>query len=186
VSTALSVLRWIAREVRALLPQRCWPADRGEQAAARYLVARDWEILDANLRRGHDEGDLLALDPRGQVVLVEVKSSSGGAMRPELQVGPEKAARLRRLALRLSRDPRCHGEVPRIDVMTVELASAPDGNADPPQGPETASVAARETSAASRSSRTARSCRSRDRVIHHFIAAIDDGPMPRRRGVLRP
>jgi len=183
VRIASGVVRWIGREIWALLPQRCWPADRGEQAAARYLVARDWEILDANVRRGHDEGDLLALDPYGQVVLVEVKSSSGGAMGPELQVGPEKASRLRRLAIRLSRDPRCRGAVPRIDVITVQLASGADRSADAAHAKETDSVTDAGTTAASGASR---SVRSHDRVAHHFVAAVDDGPMPRRRGVLRP
>lgn len=144
------VLRALESLLRSVLPSRPWPHDRGEQAAARYLIALDWELLEANIRVGHDEGDLLALDRFSQPVLVEVKSSHGGPVAPELQVGPAKAARLRRLAMRLAGDPRCLGRVPRIDVITVALRD---------EG---------------------------DRVTHHFVSAVEDGPPPKRRGLLRP
>jgi putative endonuclease len=106
-------------------PAPPWPIDRGEQAAARYLTGRGWELLDANLRIGHDEGDLLCLDEQDVPVLVEVKASSGGPIDPVFHVDAAKAACLRRLALALATDPRWRGRVPRIDVITVRLANDP-------------------------------------------------------------
>lgn len=114
----------VARAVRAFLPARIEPRDRGERAAARELRRAGWEVLWANLRFGHDEADLVCLDERGTPVLVEVKSSRGGAIAPELHVGPRKRAALRRIATRLARDRRFPfgGLVPRIDVVVVLLA----------------------------------------------------------------
>ncbi|MDZ4831843.1 MAG: YraN family protein [Phycisphaerae bacterium] len=119
-SLALSA---VARAWSWLAPRRVRAADRGERAAARDLERLGWELLAANLRVGSDEADLVCRDPRGNPVLVEVKSSRGGAMAPELQVGPRKQAALRRLALSLSRDRRLAfgGAVPRIDVIVVLL-----------------------------------------------------------------
>ncbi|MFO0828683.1 MAG: YraN family protein [Phycisphaerales bacterium] len=112
----------IARFVRRLLPRRVVPRDRGERAAARELARRGWDVLAANVVIGHDEADLVCRDPRGQPVLVEVKSGRGGAMPAELQVGTRKQAALRRLALRLARDPAFgFDRPPRIDVVVVRL-----------------------------------------------------------------
>lgn len=103
--------------------RRIRPTDRGERAAARYGESLGWELIDANLRIGHDEGDLLFLDETDVPILVEVKSSSGGPIDPVCQVDAAKAACLRRLALALSLDPRWPGQVPRIDVITVRLSA---------------------------------------------------------------
>jgi Holliday junction resolvase-like predicted endonuclease len=121
-----------------------------------------WTLLAANLRVGSDEADLVLRDEAGCPVIVEVKSSAGGPMGPELQVGPWKQARLRRLALRLAHSPqgrRLFGVdrgretvVPRIDVVTVRLAAT---------GPRD------------------------DRIERHLLNAVEGGPTPRRRGVLR-
>lgn len=142
-------LRWLWSWLRPTPP---WPIDRGEQAAARHLLRRGWELLDANLRIGHDEGDLLCLDEEDAPVLVEVKSSSGGPIDPVFHVDAAKAACLRRLALGLATDRRWRGRVPRIDVITVRLASDPRDDA----------------------------------VVDHYRQAVEEGPRPRRRGVLRP
>lgn len=152
-----SARRWLTTLGTGLLPRRPWPKDRGERSAARHCVHLGWEILAANIRIGHDEGDLLCLDERGEPVLVEVKSSSGGPIDPVFHVDRAKAACLRRLALALSHDDALgragwRGRVPRIDVVTVRLGSTP---AD-------------------------------DRVERHYRQAIEEGPRPPRRGVLRP
>ena len=47
---------------------------RGEQAAARYLAARGWEILERNWRCPYGEADIVARDVDGTIVLVEVKT----------------------------------------------------------------------------------------------------------------
>lgn len=103
--------------------RRIGPQDRGERAAARYGKSLGWELIDANLRIGHDEGDLLFLDESNAPILVEVKSSRGGPIDPVYRVDAAKAACLRRLSLALSQDPRWPGHVPRIDVMTVRLSA---------------------------------------------------------------
>ncbi len=123
----------------------------------RALERAGWEVLEANVRIGHDEGDLVCLDERSEPVLVEVKSSLGGPLAPELRVGPIKQASLRRLALSLPADPRFRavlgGRVPRIDVVAIRLA---------PAG------------------------RREDRVLFHARGAVEDGPRRiRPRGVLR-
>lgn len=106
---------------RALRWRRPWPKDPGEQVAARAVTSLGWEVLDANLRIGHDEGDLLCLDRHGDPILVEVKSTGDPDRDPVDALDREKAACLRRLALALSADPRWPGVVPRIDLITVRL-----------------------------------------------------------------
>ena len=123
----LALVRTVARAIRraweSLAPRRIQPRDRGERAAARELQRRGWEIVEANVMIGKDEADLVCRDERGMPVLVEVKSSLGGTMAPELQVGPRKQAALRRLALKLAQERRMrfNGAVPRIDVVIVRL-----------------------------------------------------------------
>ncbi len=123
-----SLARTMFRCLRSLLPHRPVARDRGERAAARHCESLGWDILDVNVRLGHDEGDLLCLDEAGAPVLVEVKSSSGGPIDPVHHVDAAKAACLRRLALALSADRRWAGRVPRIDVITVLLRPAPAGD----------------------------------------------------------
>ena len=146
-----SLAHSIVHCLHSLLPHRPVSRDRGERAAARYCAALGWELLDVNIRRGHDEGDLLCLDEAGAPVLVEVKSSSGGPIDPVYHVDAAKSACLRRLALALSADRRWSGRVPRIDVITVLLRPPPAG----------------------------------DVVTRHFRQAVEEGPPPRGRGLLR-
>lgn len=153
----------------AVLPSQPWPKDRGEQAAARHGRRLGWELLEANLRIGHDEGDLLFLDDANRLVLVEVKSTAGDED-PVWALDRAKEACLRRLALAIAGEaargrwtrPRRQRrgrraaapiEVPRIDLVTVQLAR---------EGPR------------------------RDRVLRHYLQAVEEGRAPHRRGVLRP
>ena len=48
--------------------------DRGERLAARWLTRRGYRILHRKLTIGRDEADLVAVDPHGTVVIVEVKT----------------------------------------------------------------------------------------------------------------
>jgi Holliday junction resolvase-like predicted endonuclease len=114
--------RRVATFARLLAP-RASPTsnDPGERIARRYLEGLGWETLAVNLRVGSDEADLLCLDASGAPVVVEVKSAGPSPGAPEDAVGPQKRAALRRLALRLAREPRWAGRVPRIDVVAVRL-----------------------------------------------------------------
>jgi Holliday junction resolvase-like predicted endonuclease len=122
------VLRRLEALTRLLAPPRARTSmDPGERIARRHLEGLGWETLAVNLRIGSDEADLLCLDESGAPVLVEVKSAGPSPGGPEDTVGPRKRAALRRIALRLARETRCAGRVPRIDVVAVRL-DAPRGS----------------------------------------------------------
>lgn len=66
---------------------------RGEDAAVRSLLTRGWQILARNWQCSEGEVDIIAKDPDGELVFVEVKTRhalrSGGAQGYE--VIPEEA-----------------------------------------------------------------------------------------------
>lgn len=64
---------------------------RGETVAAEALVAKGYTILHRNWRTGHREVDLIALDPKGELVFVEVKTRSSTDFGfPEAAIGRKK------------------------------------------------------------------------------------------------
>jgi Holliday junction resolvase-like predicted endonuclease len=70
---------------------------QAEALAARSLVCSGWVILSRNLRLGRLEVDLLARDPRGSLVAVEVRRrDSVGAATPAELLGSRKMGALRR------------------------------------------------------------------------------------------
>ncbi len=99
----------------------------GEQLAATHLVEQDMVILDRNWRCDLGELDLVARDGNALVVC-EVKTRRGAAFGSPLEaVTRQKAARLRRLAMRwLDEHPVSPLEV-RIDVIGIVVSpgSAP-------------------------------------------------------------
>jgi putative endonuclease len=99
----------------------------GEQLAAAHLVEQDMVILDRNWRCDLGELDLVARDGNALVVC-EVKTRRGAAFGSPLEaVTRQKAARLRRLAMRwLDEHPVSPLEV-RIDVIGIVVSpgSAP-------------------------------------------------------------
>ncbi len=77
-----------------------------EEAAAAYLQANGWLILERNVRIGPDEIDIVALEPgaRATIVIVEVRSRSGRGFGSALEsVDGRKVARLYRAAMGLRR-----------------------------------------------------------------------------------
>lgn len=73
---------------------------RGEQAAARYLAARGFEILERNWTCRYGEADIIALDEDGALCFVEVKTRrSIEAGVPEDAVTPQKQQRYERIAM---------------------------------------------------------------------------------------
>lgn len=93
----------------------------GEGLAARRLVEGGMVLIDRNWRCGAGEIDLVLRD--GDVlVFCEVKTRSGSAYGHPLEaVGPEKAARLRRLAGRWLHEHQVHARGVRVDVVGVLL-----------------------------------------------------------------
>jgi putative endonuclease len=100
---------------------------RGEELAARYLIARGYRIVERNWRCREGEIDLV-VERRGEVAVVEVKTRSSVAFgHPFDAITPVKAARLRRLAgLWREASPTPAGPL-RIDAVAV---IAPPGVAD--------------------------------------------------------
>lgn len=71
---------------------------RGEEAAARYLIAAGYDILDRNWRCRSGELDIVARDG-AELVICEVKTRTSVAFgTPVEAVDRAKLARLRRLA----------------------------------------------------------------------------------------
>lgn len=93
---------------------------RGEARAARYLRRRGLRIVARNWRCGLGEIDLVARDG-DQLVVVEVRTQSGGGFAGGAAhtVGPQKQARLARLASAYVRATRHRGGA-RIDVIAIQ------------------------------------------------------------------
>jgi putative endonuclease len=93
----------------------------GERLAARRLVEDGMVLVDRNWRCDAGEIDLVLRD--GDVlVFCEVKTRSAATYGHPLEaVGPEKAARLRRLAGRWLHENQVHAPGVRVDVVGVLL-----------------------------------------------------------------
>ncbi len=89
----------------------------GERLAARHLEARGYTIGATNVRVGRAELDIVAVDPRGTAVVVEVKTIV--ARHPDddplTRADAEKLAVVRRAAARLEPPAR------RVDVVGVTI-----------------------------------------------------------------
>lgn len=103
---------------------------RAEEAARRYLQARGWAILACNFRRRSGEIDLVAKDPQGTVVFVEVRARRAwggepGLVRAAASVDRQKQARIIRAARAVYAGRPDLARLPaRFDVVTVELSAA--------------------------------------------------------------
>lgn len=101
-----------------------------EEAAARYLERRGWRILARNARRKTGEIDLVAIDPDGVLVFVEVRARRSyrgepGAARAVASVDRRKQSRvIRAAAALLPRWPELAGRPARFDVVAVEPDAA--------------------------------------------------------------
>jgi putative endonuclease len=100
--------------------------DLAEEAVARHLVAQGWAILARNVVVGRSEIDIVAREPDGTLVFVEVRSRSGPRLgMPEESVDAAKVARLYGAAWEVLRMGRLPGAEPvpdeafRIDLVTV-------------------------------------------------------------------
>ena len=91
----------------------------GETLAAEFLMKLGWDILERNWRCRAGEIDLVAREPGGRVVLVEVKTRSGRGFGAPLEaITVAKQAKLRELAHHWRRAHRGAGPV-RVDAVGV-------------------------------------------------------------------
>ncbi len=100
---------------------------RGEELTADWLTTRGWTVLARRWRCSAGELDLVALDPAGVLVAVEVKLRRGARAGDPLEsVDPKRLFRLR-AALRRFRATleRPTGAGLRVDL--VAIRPAPDG-----------------------------------------------------------
>jgi len=100
--------------------------ERAEAAVAEWLTARSWTILARRWRSAEGELDIVARDPSGMVVAVEVKlrqTSRAGV--PLESIGPHRLRRLRAALGRFVAEVRTpHANGLRIDLVAVRAADA--------------------------------------------------------------
>lgn len=98
----------------------------GEEAAARYLAERGYEILARNVRTKFGELDLVMQQGK-QLVFVEVKARSGNQFgQPEEAVTPAKQRHLAEAAESyLQANPQLGGDW-RVDVIAINRTSGKD------------------------------------------------------------
>jgi putative endonuclease len=97
-----------------------------EDATARWLTSRGWQVLERRWRSAAGELDLVCLDPRGGLVGVEVKlrrTSRAGGAAESLDV--RRLARLRGALVDYARWRRTGPAALRIDLVSL----APEGAA---------------------------------------------------------
>ena len=104
------------------------PAALAESLVADALRAAGWELLARNLRTPWAEVDLLAVDPRTTLVVVEVKARHPLSWaRGEQALGLRQRRRLARAAEGCARRLNWPGAL-RVDLADVELvAGRPSG-----------------------------------------------------------
>ena len=96
-------------------------ATAAESHVADALELEGWQLLARNLRTPWAEVDLLAVDPRGVLVVVEVKARHPLSWaRGEEGLGWRQRGRLARAAAGCARRLRWPGDL-RVDLADVEL-----------------------------------------------------------------
>jgi len=94
---------------------------RAEEAAARWLEAARWEILERRWRTPQGELDLVSVDPSGVLVAIEVKLRSTARAGNAVEAVDQR--RLRRLRAALAAYARTSARAwpaLRVDLVAVE------------------------------------------------------------------
>lgn len=92
----------------------------GEDAAWSYLQAQGFRLIARNWRAGRQEIDIIAEDPHGVLVFVEVKASRGeGKGAPGDRVDGRKRLRVQRVAERFIAEKGWQDREMRFDVVTL-------------------------------------------------------------------
>lgn len=95
---------------------------RAEAWVAKQLRGEGWRILHRNLRTPYAEVDLVAIDPSGELVAVEVKAHHSDWLEAHERLRPDQGRRLARaLCWYVSRfELDCAA---RVDLVTVSMES---------------------------------------------------------------
>jgi putative endonuclease len=92
---------------------------RGEDAAARFLERRGYDILERNWTCEFGEADIIARNETA-IVFVEVKTRTDEQLGlPEEAVGPEKRKRYERIAAAYLRDNDTSEVAIRFDIIAI-------------------------------------------------------------------
>ena len=95
----------------------------GEDFVAKYLVAKNYQILDRNWRIRDGEIDLVAMSENGILVFIEVKTRTSIAFGHPLEaITRDKAYRLQKLALAWLTVHHRWGFEYRIDAAAVLIS----------------------------------------------------------------
>ncbi len=100
----------------------------GEDLACGYLVQKRWKILQRNFRKPWGELDIIAKDPKGVLVFIEVKAMrqfGNAAIQPEDNLTAAKLNKLQRTAqLYVGHYPELMDEKKgwRIDLVAIALS----------------------------------------------------------------
>ena len=94
---------------------------QGEDAASEYLMDAGYEVLDRNYRYGAYEIDIIAREPSGILVFIEVKASVGiDGYDPETSAKTSQMQRISYAAGEYMHQLEYEGEI-RFDVVGVRL-----------------------------------------------------------------
>ena len=98
-----------------------------EDVVARWLMAADWRVVERRLRIARlGEIDVLAIDPAGALVAVEVRARrTPRAGAAAFSVDPRCVERLRHTLAAAAAERRVRASGLRVDLVTVEPAEVP-------------------------------------------------------------
>ena len=100
-------------------PMKAVSGKAAENWATNWLAAKDWEILARNIRTPEGEIDILATDPSGSLVVVEVKARNPLCwMTGEDALRPHQRRRLLRALVWMAHRLRWPGDS-RLDLAFV-------------------------------------------------------------------
>lgn len=101
--------------------QRRELGNAGERIAAEFLLRRHYRVLQTNYQTRHGEIDIVALDPAGQLVFVEVKTRSNNQYSlPESAIRFDKIKKMQKVAMDYLAREKVHEENYRFDSIGVE------------------------------------------------------------------
>lgn len=95
----------------------------GEELICNYLLKNDYEIIDRNLRLGHLEIDIIAIDKsNSEIVFIEVKTRTSYSLDGfEQDLKSEQIKKLKRAMLLYSELKNINSEKIRLDFLAVFL-----------------------------------------------------------------